>query len=93
MLQSFVDLASRATRVDLLRPRFYENDFSNVKTEPDGTIAVHNARYKTRIRASKQVRDTQQRMSSCHPALKSFLDALGNPLGEWGRCQCDDKRN
>jgi hypothetical protein len=92
MLRSFVDLASRTTRLDLLKPRFYDNEFLEVQTEPDGEIAVYNARYKTRIRASKQVRNTRQRME-CHPDLTLFLDAFGNPLKEWGRCQREDERH
>jgi hypothetical protein len=71
MLRSFVDLASRATRLDLLKPRFYGNEFLNVQTNPDGMIAVHNARYKTRIRVSKQVRNTRQYM-----VVPSLSDAL-----------------
>lgn len=59
MLQRFVDLASRATRLDLLKPRIRENDFSDIQTESDGVMTVHNARFKTRIRSSTQVRHTQ----------------------------------
>ncbi|KAI0002119.1 P-loop containing nucleoside triphosphate hydrolase protein, partial [Russula compacta] len=55
MLQRFVDLASRATRLDLLKPRIRENDFSAIQTESDGMMTVHNARFKTRIRSSTQV--------------------------------------
>jgi len=55
MLQLYADMASRVTRLDFLKPRIQENDFSGVETEADGTMVVHNARYKTRIRASKQV--------------------------------------
>lgn len=58
MLRSFVDLACRAIRLDLLKPRSYENDFSAIDLDPQGSIIVNNARYKTRIRASKQVRHT-----------------------------------
>ena len=55
MLRSLVNLVSRAIRLDLMNPRAYENDFSNVKKESDGKITVHNARYKTRIRNGTQV--------------------------------------
>ena len=58
MLRSFVDLASRAIRLDLLKPRVYENDFAEIQMNPDGSIIVSNARYKSRIRASNQVRHT-----------------------------------
>jgi hypothetical protein len=58
MLRSFVDLACRAIRLDLLKPRVYENDFSGIDMDPHGSIIVNNARYKTRIRASRQVRHT-----------------------------------
>jgi hypothetical protein len=58
MLQNYADLASRAIRRDFLKPRIQENDFSAVQKKRDGTITVHNARFKTRIRASKQVRRT-----------------------------------
>jgi len=54
LLQSFVDLTSRAIRLDLLKPRTYENEFSKVRIGHDGMIDVHNARYKTRIRRSTQ---------------------------------------
>ncbi|KAF8462633.1 P-loop containing nucleoside triphosphate hydrolase protein [Russula ochroleuca] len=54
MLQNYADLASRAIRRDFLKPRIQENDFSAVQKKRDGTITVHNARFKTRIRASKQ---------------------------------------
>ena len=55
MLRAFVDMASRVIRLELSKPRVYENEFSKVQTETDGSITVLNARYKTRIRASKQV--------------------------------------
>jgi len=55
VLQSFVDLVSRVTRLELSKPRVYENEFSKVQTESDGSITVLNTRYKTRIRDSKQV--------------------------------------
>jgi len=58
MLRSFVDLASRAIRLDLSKSRVYENDFAGVHMHRDGSITVHNARYKSRIRASHQVRHT-----------------------------------
>jgi hypothetical protein len=58
MLQAYADLASRAIRRDLLKPRIQENDFSAVETERDGTMTVYNSRFKTRIRASRQVRRT-----------------------------------
>ena len=58
MLQNYADLASRAIRSDFLKPRIQENDFSAVQKKRDGTITVHNVRYKTRIRRSKQVRRT-----------------------------------
>jgi regulator of nonsense transcripts 1 len=54
MLQNYAVLASRAIRRDFLKPRIQENDFSAVDEEKDGSITVHNARFKTRIRASKQ---------------------------------------
>jgi len=56
MLESFVNLASRAIRLDFLKPRVYENDFSKVQAERDGKLTVYNTRYKTRIRNSTQVR-------------------------------------
>jgi hypothetical protein len=58
MLQNYAVLASRAILRDRLKPRIQENDFSAVDTEQDGSITVHNARYKSRIRASKQARCT-----------------------------------
>jgi hypothetical protein len=56
MVRAYAELASRAIRRDLLKPRIQENDFSAVETELDGTMTVHNARFKTRIRTSSQVR-------------------------------------
>ena len=58
MLQKYVDLAYRSIRRNLLKPRIHENDFSAVDKERDGSITVHNSRFKSRIRASKQVRRT-----------------------------------
>jgi hypothetical protein len=58
MLQNYADLASRTIRRELLKPRIQENDFSAVDKEKDGSITVHNARFKSRIRASNQVRRT-----------------------------------
>jgi len=55
MLQIYADLAHRAMRRDLLKPRIQENDFSDIKAKRDGSLTVHNSRYKTRIRASRQV--------------------------------------
>jgi hypothetical protein len=55
MLRAFVDMASRVIRLELSKPRVYENEFSKVQTESDGSITVLNDRFKTRIRASKQV--------------------------------------
>ncbi|KAH9956266.1 hypothetical protein BC827DRAFT_805145 [Russula dissimulans] len=54
MLRCYVDLACRAIRLDLLRPRVQENEFSEVQTKRNGKITVHNTRFKTRIRASGQ---------------------------------------
>jgi hypothetical protein len=56
MLRCFVDLATRAIRIDMLKPRIIENDFYQAKTTPDGSLTVQNARFKTRIRASTQAR-------------------------------------
>jgi hypothetical protein len=58
MLQNYADLASRAIRSDFSKPRIQENDFSAVQKRRDGTITVHNARFKSRIRRSEQVRRT-----------------------------------
>jgi hypothetical protein len=58
MLQTYADLATRTIRRDLMEPRVQENDFSEVKTKRDGSMTVQNARFKTRIRANKQVRRT-----------------------------------
>jgi hypothetical protein len=58
MLQIYADLAHRAMRRELLKPRIQENDFSEVKSKRDGSLTVHNSRFKTRIRRSKQVRRT-----------------------------------
>jgi hypothetical protein len=57
-LPTYADLATRAIRRDFLKPRILENDFSTVEREKDGTMTVHNTRFKTRIRASNQVRRT-----------------------------------
>jgi hypothetical protein len=56
MLRCFVDLATRAIRLDLVKPRIKENDFNEVRITVDGLMNVENARFKTRIRASKQAR-------------------------------------
>ncbi|KAI0251226.1 hypothetical protein BJV78DRAFT_496218 [Lactifluus subvellereus] len=56
MLRCFVDLATRAIRIDMLKPRIMENDFDQVQRTPDGSLTVENARFKTRIRASHQTR-------------------------------------
>ena len=56
MLRAYADLAARAIRRDFLKPRIQENDFSEVKSKRDGSMTVQNARFKTRIRASRQVR-------------------------------------
>jgi hypothetical protein len=42
--------------MDLAKPRIKENDFTKVDTNDDGGIGVINARFKTRIRKSKQAR-------------------------------------
>jgi len=55
MLQSLIHIASRTIRLDFLKPRVYENEFTKVQAERNGKITVHNARYKTRIRPSAQV--------------------------------------
>ena len=55
MLQRFVDLAARAIRMDMAKPRIMENDFDHVQATPDGSLTVQNARFKTRIRSSTQV--------------------------------------
>jgi hypothetical protein len=56
MLRRFVDLATRAIRVDMSKPRIVENDFDHALTTPDGSLVVQNARFKTRIRGSTQAR-------------------------------------
>jgi hypothetical protein len=56
MLRLLVDLATRAIRIDLAKPRIKENDFTKVYTKVDGGIDVTNARFKTRIRESKKAR-------------------------------------
>jgi hypothetical protein len=58
MLQIYADLAHRAMRRDLLKPRIQENDFSEVERKRDGSLTVHNSRFKTRIRMSTQVHRT-----------------------------------
>jgi hypothetical protein len=58
MLQIYADLAHRAMRRDLLKPRIQENDFSDVERKRDGSLTVHNSRFKTRIRRSGQVHRT-----------------------------------
>jgi hypothetical protein len=58
MLQIYADLAHRAMRRDLLKPRIQENDFSEVERKRDGSLTVHNSRFKTRIRKSTQVHRT-----------------------------------
>ena len=90
MLQNYADLASRAIRRDFLKPRIQENDFSAVDKEQDGSIVVHNARFKSRIRASEQVRRTWYRMKSYCNSLSFFSDASRTPFKGWGCCQCDD---
>ncbi|KAI9510322.1 hypothetical protein F5148DRAFT_608117 [Russula earlei] len=54
MLQLYSDLTSRVIRLDCLKPRIQENDFCEIEKKSDGTMIVHNSRYKTRIRASRQ---------------------------------------
>ncbi|KAH9976258.1 P-loop containing nucleoside triphosphate hydrolase protein [Lactifluus volemus] len=54
ILRLLVDVATRAIRMDLAKPRIKENDFTKVDTNDDGGIGVINARFKTRIRKSKQ---------------------------------------
>jgi hypothetical protein len=58
MLQTYADLAATAIRRDFLKPRIQENDFSEVVKNRDGNITIQNARFKTRVRASAQVRCT-----------------------------------
>ena len=57
-LQIYADLAHRAMRRDLLKPRIQENDFSEVENKRDGGLTVHNSRFKTRIRPGRQVHRT-----------------------------------
>ena len=73
MLQNYADLASRAIRRDFLKPRIQENDFSAVDKEQDGSIIVHNARFKSRIRASEQVRRTWCCMKSYCNSISFFF--------------------
>jgi hypothetical protein len=56
MLRHFVDLATRAIRLDLANPRIRENDFNKVTTTTNGDMLVHNARFKSRIRGGLQGR-------------------------------------
>ncbi|KAI0251231.1 P-loop containing nucleoside triphosphate hydrolase protein [Lactifluus subvellereus] len=56
MLQCFVASATRSIRLDLLRPLVQEADFAKVELTSNGPLAITNARFKTRIRASKQTR-------------------------------------
>jgi hypothetical protein len=58
MLQIYADLAHRAMRRELLKPRIQENDFSEVERKRNGSLTVHNSRFKTRIRMSTQVHCT-----------------------------------
>lgn len=83
-----VDLASRSIRLDILKPRIQENDFSEVKTKPDGTLNVHNTRYKSRIRGSSQVRLSRRHIRTYYTF---FLDILEIPSKERGRGHCHDK--
>jgi hypothetical protein len=48
MLQIYADLAHRAMRRDLLKPQILENenDFSEVERKRDGSLTVHNSRFK-----------------------------------------------
>jgi hypothetical protein len=48
-----------------------ENDFSEVERKRDGSLTVHNSRFKTRIRMSTQVHRTWCCMTSCftHPDI------------------------
>lgn len=55
-LRTYAELASRAMRRELMKPRIQDNDFSTVDRERDGSLTVNNTRFKTRIRASRQVR-------------------------------------
>ena len=51
-------LAGLLTNVELLeakRPTQVENEFENVGVDEDGHVVIHNARYNTRVRRSKQV--------------------------------------
>jgi hypothetical protein len=36
-----------------MKPLIQENDFTEVHKDPDGALAIENARFKTRVRASK----------------------------------------
>ena len=83
-----VDLASRSIRLDILKPRIQENDFSEVKMKPDGTLNVHNTRYKSRIRGSSQVRLSRRHIRTYYTF---FLDILEIPSKERGRGHCHDK--
>jgi hypothetical protein len=91
MLQAYADLAARAIRRDFLKPRIQENDFSEVKSKRNGNMIVQNARFKTRIRASRQVRHTW-----LYEVVLLFsnnfltLDAPRTPTREWGYRRCDD---
>jgi hypothetical protein len=58
MLQTYAELAAIAIRRDFLKPRIQVNDLSHVVNKRDGTMTVHNARFKSRIRHNKQVRFT-----------------------------------
>ena len=43
-------------QMDAASSRIQENDFDTVEDGSDGKLIIHNARYKTRIRASGNVR-------------------------------------
>jgi hypothetical protein len=56
MLPCLVNLSTRSIRLESLKPRIQENDFTKVQLTRDGSLMIQNARFKTRVRANKRVR-------------------------------------
>ncbi|KAI0302432.1 hypothetical protein B0F90DRAFT_1714720 [Multifurca ochricompacta] len=79
MLRCLVDLATRSIRLDLLKPLVRENDFTKVRSNPDGLLKIENARYKTRIRMSEQVRRTDYFAGDCATATYTPIPFIDTP--------------
>ena len=91
MLRHLVDISSRSIRLELMKPLIQENDFIKVHKGPDGALAIENARFKTRVRASKvdPVRRSDIASGDMTCIRHCLMDTGGVPPGKWG-CRCSN---